>query len=143
MTKEARSLAAALTLTPEVEKFIEGDKNPSLTASKPVHPEKKNVAKDTDPDQVRERREKLRAQRARRQAGEGTSPTQAPPLTQARVAITTRFKQEIAESLRRVSLQRKLKGLTPHSQQEIIETAVAMWLKSESNRRQAKSVDVS
>lgn len=50
------------------------------------------------------------------------------PLTHAVVPVTTRFRQDIAEALRRASLERKLSGESPSTQQDIIEQCVASWL---------------
>lgn len=54
----------------------------------------------------------------------------APSLTQAIVPFTTRFRQSTAEALRRASLERKLAGETPNSQQEIVEHCVSAWLRA-------------
>lgn len=54
----------------------------------------------------------------------------APTLTQAVVPFTTRFRQSTAEALRRASLERKLAGETPNSQQEIVEHCVSAWLRA-------------
>ncbi|TWT41498.1 hypothetical protein KOR42_47690 [Thalassoglobus neptunius] len=62
--------------------------------------------------------------------GETTEPERK-GLTHAVVSITTRFKQETAEALRRASLERKLEGLSLSTQQEIVETAVSAWLERE------------
>lgn len=71
--------------------------------------------------------------RKSRDKGRGTAaePKPAvPTLTQAVVPFTTRFRQSTAEALRRASLERKLAGETPNSQQEIVEHCVSAWLRA-------------
>jgi len=50
-------------------------------------------------------------------------------LTTPVVPITIRFRQSTAEALRRASLERRLSGMSPATQQEIVEAAVSDWLR--------------
>ena len=133
-----RGLAAALSMTPEVRRFIEGEDKSSQPATSDPHVVRKPSTKT---ERSIERSSKsggwgvspdLSPRKANRRAAE---PAKGPSLSQARVAVTTRFKQEVADSLRRSSLERKLRGESPHSQQDIIELAVAAWLQSESKQQ--------
>ena len=47
------------------------------------------------------------------------------------VPVTVRLKPEIADALKRASLQRQLNGFETYTQQEIVEDALTPWLKSE------------
>jgi hypothetical protein len=47
------------------------------------------------------------------------------------VPITVRLKPEIAEALKRASLQRQLNGYETYTQQDIVEDALTPWLRSE------------
>lgn len=58
-----------------------------------------------------------------------TDASEPMPLTTPAVSITIRFKQMTAEALRRASLERKLVGISPSSQQDMVELAVSEWLK--------------
>jgi len=45
------------------------------------------------------------------------------------VPLTTKLRRKTVHSLRRAYLEQKLNGRTPATQQEIIEEAVAEWLR--------------
>ena len=47
------------------------------------------------------------------------------------VPVTVRLKPEIADALKRASLQRQLNGIETYTQQDIVEDALTPWLKSE------------
>ena len=47
------------------------------------------------------------------------------------VPVTVRLKPEIADALKRASLQRQLNGFDTYTQQDIVEDALTPWLKSE------------
>ena len=47
------------------------------------------------------------------------------------VPVTVRLKPEIADALKRASLQRQLNGYDTYTQQDIVEDALTPWLKSE------------
>ena len=50
------------------------------------------------------------------------------PRKVALTPLTTRLRDDYAQSMKRVSLQRQLDGIEPHSLQDILEEAVAAWL---------------
>lgn len=142
MAEKARGLAAAFESTPEIVEFIHGNHEKQKTAGRrmsersPRTPDKKpsNSSRKRQPDQAntsdKQEQERLKKVNSR-----------------ARVAITIRVTQETADALRKASLERKLRGHLLHTQQEIIETALSMWLqkptdkKSTSNRSGAQSAD--
>lgn len=102
--------------------FISGKAEP--TKAKPYLPEKKSKNNDSS-----EASEIAKRTKRSERGGEAKKPKAEPvPVLEARVAVTTRFRQATAEALRRLSLERKLRGERPWSQQEIIETAVNNWL---------------
>jgi len=118
----SRSLATALTLTPEVEAFIGGSQEPDseIQRGTPAKvPAEEAPAKSVESTKPRRSKQQKRVAAPTKQSG-----------IEARVAVTTRFRQETAEALRRCSLERKLRGEHPWSQQEIIETALLDWLYS-------------
>lgn len=47
------------------------------------------------------------------------------------VPVTVRLKPELADALKRASLQRQLNGFETYTQQDIVEDALTPWLKSE------------
>ncbi len=139
MDKSRRGLSSALVFTEEVEEFVRPSKNsqrhklseesgaPSITALKPVAESAPAVASV----------EKLPAKPKTPQLGKASkkkSPASQTEnaLSQPLVAITTRFQPTTADRLRRTSLERKLAGKSPWSQQEIIEQAVLDWLARQS-----------
>ena len=127
-----RSLAEALD--PVKQAFIRGEmpdekpKPKKLTGAKPTEAVKVAPPKDTESKQEPQPAQK---ERKPREKGRQNAPTPAPhKLTHAVVPVTTRFRQDTAEALRRASLERKLEGESPSTQQEIVEIAVASWLKA-------------
>jgi hypothetical protein len=59
--------------------------------------------------------------------GEGKGRT-ASPL--GRAPLTIRFRSHFATALKRASLERQLKGVTPNTLQDILEEAVEPWLRA-------------
>lgn len=57
-------------------------------------------------------------------AGSVTTSTKSP-----RVHITTRLRADLAEALKRASLERQLAGQTPHTVQDIFEAVLTPWLR--------------
>ncbi len=47
-----------------------------------------------------------------------------------RAPLTIRFRSHFAAALKRASLERQLKGITPNTLQDILEEAVEPWLRS-------------
>lgn len=50
------------------------------------------------------------------------------PRRVTRTPLTTRLRDDYANSMKRVSLQRQLDGVEPSSLQDILEEAIAAWL---------------
>jgi len=131
MADKPRSLSAALKITPEVQDFIQRGDDAPRPAAKPLV-EQSQVEVKSKPIKIKvvsersgeHQRENNKVRRKQAPKSDKTL------LSLARVAITTRFRQEVADSLRRASLERKLRGESPHSQQDIIESAVAAWLRT-------------
>jgi hypothetical protein len=66
------------------------------------------------------------------------APVSRPPLTAGfqpvgLIPITVRLRPEIAGALKRASLERQLAGAEFFSQQEIVERALAAWLRENGN----------
>lgn len=121
-------MSRALELTPEKLAFIHGG------TEQPVAPEK--VEEGTLEQPALQHRSRGTVQPHRRNSGKGTGtvtePAHAtslnmiPPLL---VPLTTRLQPRTANALRRAYLEQKLKGHTPATQQEIVETALEDWLR--------------
>ena len=58
------------------------------------------------------------------------SPAMQTPERQPRSPLTTRLRKDMADALKRASLERQLKGETPSAVQDILEAALEPWLKS-------------
>jgi len=143
MDDQRRTLTAALVRTPEVEAFLQEGKPSETKAKQPTETRSKITAKERGEDtapvvsskQMEPQTESQtepqadpvvgRISKAKKKPVEKPTPTS---LSQPLVAITTRFRPETANALRRVSLERKLAGQSPWTQQEIIEAAVKTWL---------------
>lgn len=66
---------------------------------------------------------------------QGAKPTKpAAPLASSaphkRVPISTRIREELAEALKRASLERQLHKIEPNTLQDILEEAVEPWLRN-------------
>lgn len=65
--------------------------------------------------------------------GKTTAKDVAPKITNsasiARTPVSTRLRTDLAEALKRASLQRQLEKIEPNSLTEILEAAVEPWLK--------------
>lgn len=59
--------------------------------------------------------------------GERKSPA---PAGMGRVPLSARIRPELANALKRASLERQLSGLEPNSVQDIVEAALEPWLRS-------------
>jgi hypothetical protein len=53
-----------------------------------------------------------------------------PPKPAGRAPLTTRIRADLAEALKRATLQRQLEGVEPHTVQEILEEVLEPWLKN-------------
>ena len=61
----------------------------------------------------------------------GAEPTKAAAATKpARSPISTRIRTDFATALKRASLERQLSGQEPNTLQDILEEAIAPWLKA-------------
>ncbi|WP_254509553.1 hypothetical protein [Anatilimnocola floriformis] len=58
-----------------------------------------------------------------------TAPKLASGTTISRQAISTRMRTDLAEALKRASLQRQLEKVSPNTLTEILEAAIEPWLK--------------
>jgi hypothetical protein len=135
-----RSLTAALKITPEAAAFIEHgpptntdqEPPPLVELSDPIEPSlaPPQIEHDAlEDNEATVAKRKPRPKKVEKERGEPDQSSRLTALTTPAVSITVRLRQSTAEALRRASLERKLQGLTPHSQQEIVESAVSQWLK--------------
>ncbi|HYT91668.1 MAG TPA: hypothetical protein VEL76_23345 [Gemmataceae bacterium] len=53
-----------------------------------------------------------------------------PTLSVSRMPFTTRVRADIAQALKRASLERQLQGIEPNTVQDILEAALEPWLKA-------------
>lgn len=58
--------------------------------------------------------------------GHGAEPTQAV----TRTPLSSKIRTDFAAALKRASLERQLKGIRPHTLQDILEQAIEPWLQS-------------
>lgn len=132
MDKKRRSLELALEMTPGVEQYItHGPAKVTAPAPQEKQPKSQRIDKNPVKSEISSSnrpRAKVKKSTRRPQIN-----AQQKTLSQALVAITTRFQPATADALRRTSLERKLERQNPWSQQEIIELAVQQWLKSSGN----------
>jgi hypothetical protein len=56
--------------------------------------------------------------------------TASPTVTLNRVPISTRMREDFAKAHKRASLERQLDGTEPNTLQDILESAIEPWLKS-------------
>jgi hypothetical protein len=69
-------------------------------------------------------------------AGPSSAPAPAAPTGQraapkiSRVPFTTRLRSDLAQALKRASLERQLQGIEPNQVQEILENALEPWLRA-------------
>lgn len=52
------------------------------------------------------------------------------PPTPSRAPFTARLREDYAKTLKRASLERQLAGMAPNTLQDILEEAIASWLKA-------------
>jgi hypothetical protein len=73
------------------------------------------------------------AQEPRPSTPEPITPPLAPQMPQqaGRVPLTTRVRPELANALKRASLERQLAGQLPNSVQDILEQALEPWLRDQ------------
>jgi hypothetical protein len=58
------------------------------------------------------------------------SPEPSQPIPVARAPLSTRIRADYASALKKASLERQLKNITPNSLQSILEEAIEPWLKT-------------
>lgn len=69
-------------------------------------------------------------------SGNASDPQPAKPAPEAtppaigRSPISTRIRADYAAALKRASLERQLKGVEPHTLQDILEQAIEPWLRT-------------
>ena len=129
MAEQSRSLISALKCTPEVESFITGKPQSIKKAPRKTETTSTKIA-NIEPTETS--KQVIPPQRIRKMKKSIPPKQSVEPIFEARIAVTTRLRQPTAESLRRLSLERKIRGERPWSQQEIIELAVNNWLNLES-----------
>src|SRR3954451_1208308 len=61
-------------------------------------------------------------------AAEPTAYKAAPTIT--RVPFTSRLRDDLAQALKRASLERQLAGIEPNTVQDILESALEPWLRA-------------
>ena len=136
MAEQHRGLAAALNSTPAMIDFVQGGSRRHSDHRQSKASEEAAIEPQDESLQAPTAR-KPRHRRTRKPAVQRDAPS---PTSRAKVAITTRFRQGTADALRRASLERKLRGETLHSQQDIIEQAVQAWLTGNERRRRHSDV---
>jgi hypothetical protein len=88
--------------------------------------------KEEKPEPAARRKKPAPAKQAVR--GGGKPPPATPPATAnlqalaGRVPLTTRIRPELAQALKRASLERQLAGELPNTVQDILELALEPWL---------------
>ena len=136
---ERRTISDAVDLSPKLDAFIKTGVPPLTTppprTSAPASTE--SVPSETLVELPRSpgasNRLRTRSRRTPRNAdvnddGEAGSQS-ASILDEMLVPLTTKLRRKTVHSLRRAYLEQKLNGQTPATQQEIIEEAVAEWLR--------------
>jgi hypothetical protein len=137
MAKEARSLTAALNRTPEIEAFISADtkRKPKVIEETTAQTSEAEKPQNSD-SHAKAKPASISGDQQPRAEGKRTTKLKPKPkmaaennlLLQPRVPISTRVQVTTAKSLLKASYERKLAGLSPWSQQDIIEQAVLEWL---------------
>lgn len=140
---ERRGMGQALALTPEKMAFIQGGAETVEPPAAPPRPADTEVATGQQARQpstalqsVASNETSVSPPRPRRSRASAdlrptvTSPSESDgfygPLL---VPLTTRLQPKTADALRRACLEQKLARRTPNTQLEIVELAVADWLK--------------
>ena len=127
---ERRPLRAGIALVEnadpqKVEAFIRQATPPARNDSPMVAPPSAPVTNEIGRQDVMANTEPVRSARRERRS----RPTPAMPI--GLIPVTIRLRPEIAAALKRASLERQLAGENIRTQQEIVETALEPWLRSE------------
>jgi hypothetical protein len=146
---ERRSLVAGVETTPHgvdpdlMRAFISQEKSPTLQTKVPVLPVNGSEAAGEEEEQPLAPdapHPEVPASVSRHETGPGRKPGKPVGQKRARTAplhstllvpVTVRLKPEIADALKRASLERQLNGLSTYTQQDIVEDALVPWLRSE------------
>ncbi len=137
MGKQTRSLTAALHRTPEIEAFISADtqqkpkvvENTTVPTSEAKNPQSSDSHVKANPDSIPAAQQpRAEGKRTTKQKPKPKMAAENALLPQPRVPISTRVQMTTVKSLLKASYERKLAGLSPWSQQDIIEQAVIEWL---------------
>ena len=108
---KSRNLATALEMTPDKLAFIGGGSKPATPENRLPVPTKQEWRPPEAP-RVSEHRNRRPVE----------------TLPGLRLPITTKLSPGTVESLRRASLERRLRGVEPSSVQDIVEEAIGAWL---------------
>jgi len=123
---ERRSLVEGLKARPESDRSLEEAFVFGTKAAKPAPPAK---ARPATPE--RAVAPKQAASPASAEEGTPNPATVTRPAANiARVPFTTRLRSDMAQALKRASLERQLEGVEPNTVQEILESALEPWLKA-------------
>ena len=134
---DRRSMADALSLTPETVSFIQGDaatrRHPNPKEKRQPSTKTRTRTKAPAPSDNAPEAADVFVQPARSRNDNPSANTQPQTVNVAvahlLVPLTTRLQFGTANILRRASLEQRLKGARPATQQEILEAAVQEWLR--------------
>ena len=129
-----RTLSNAITMSDEVQAFIGGG---AATAPQPKRPRERALPTAVEmelPDNSADLQPPAETEPTRRPPGRRRreeAPVSAEPAYHGEllVPLTTRIRPATANALRRVLLEQKLRHARPSTLQEVVEEAIANWLK--------------
>lgn len=101
---ERRSMSSALS--PEKVAFLKGEPLESRTSVEDQRPSEEKVRRVSPAPALRDT-----------------------PSVRERVTLTVRLEPDVVAALVQASAERKVKGLQPHSQQDIVGDALKLWLR--------------
>src|SRR5262249_39930896 len=138
---DRRSLSDAMTLNPVQNAFIHGDQVPMHKGREPEQPDAEaglevrasgpqSIANVYQPPGRRRGRPPHVTRESTEVRPESPVSTHGVDFAPILVWLTTRLSPATAEALRRATLEQKLRRCWPHTQQEIVESAVRHWLKT-------------
>lgn len=138
---DRRSLSDAMTLNPVQNAFIHGDQVAMHKGREPnqLDPEEglevrssspQSMASVSQPPGRRRGRPPHITRESTEVRPESPISTHGMDFAPILVSLTTRLSPATAEALRRATLEQKLRRRWPHTQQEIVESAVRHWLKT-------------
>ncbi len=127
---ERRSLTDGLKATPTIDPAVARE---FIYGGKGANPAEAKIADGVQETHALRNHREQRDHRDHRDHGEpGNSheSQQTPSTVTSRSPISTRIRSDFALALKRASLERQLKGVEPHTLQDILEQAIEPWLKS-------------